>query len=144
MFDIEDWLPFLLAKSHQLAFGFMKSCIEQSGLTPPQFATLAFLWKKDGLNQQELGNLMNVDRTTIGGIVERLEKLGLVTREEDPADRRSQVVFLTPKGSSVREEILSGLDRVMTAVNERLTPVEQEQLRTLLKKFRTFNKEEKL
>lgn len=139
MFDIENWLPFLLAKSHQLTFGLMKSTVEQFELTPPQFATLAFLWKRDGLNQQELGNLMKVDRTTIGGIVERLEKLGLVKREGDPADRRSQVVLITPEGDSIREEILHELSKVKKAVSLRLTPEEQEQLRTLLKKLRTNN-----
>lgn len=139
MFDIENWLPFLLAKSHQFTFGLMKSSVEQFGLTPPQFATLAFLWKKDGLNQQDLGNLMNVDRSTIGGIVERLEKLGLVKREEDPADRRSHVVYTTPEGDSIREEILHGLGEVKKAVSERLTPEEQERLRALLNKLRTNN-----
>lgn len=143
MFDIEEWLPFLLAKSHQLTFGLMKSSVEKFGLTPPQFATLAFLWKKDGLNQQELGNLMNVDRTTIGGIVERLEKLGLVKREEDPEDRRSQVVFTTPEGDGIREEILNGLDKVRKALGERLTITEQEQLCGLLNKLRTNYEEEK-
>ncbi len=137
MFDIENWLPFLLAKSHQHTCGLMKSCVEKFGLTPPQFATLAFLWKKDGLNQQELGNLMNVDRTTIGGIVEKLEKLGLVKREVDLADRRSQVLFTTPKGDGIREEILDGLGQVKLALGDRLTPEEQEQLRALLNKLRT-------
>lgn len=136
MFDIENWLPFLLAKSHQLTFGLMKSSVERFGLTPPQFATLSFLWKKDGLNQQELGNLMNVDRTTIGGIVERLEKLGLVKREEDSSDRRSQVVFMTPEGDRIREEILHGLVKVEIAISERLTSEEQEQLGNLLNKLR--------
>jgi len=136
LFDIEEWLPFLLAKSHQAAHNMMKNAVEEFGLTPPQFATLAFLWKKDGINQQELGSLMNVDRTTIGGIIDRLERLELVRRGADPRDRRSCVLFVTRKGKKLREEILISLEDVKKMIDERLTEKEQVQLAVLLNKLR--------
>lgn len=139
MFDIEEWLPFLLAKSHQITFNLMKSAVEQFGLTPPQFATLSFLWKGDGMNQQQLGCLMNVDRTTIGGIVERLEKLEYVTRDSDPEDRRSWVVFVTDKGRNVEIEILRELKSVIKAIDSKLTMQEKEQLIKILNKLRGQN-----
>ncbi len=139
MFDIEEWLPFLLAKSHQEAHGMMKDAVAEFGLTPPQFATLAFLWKCDGFNQHELGSLMRVDRTTIGGITDRLEKLGYITREPDPHDRRSYVLFVTPRGRLVRDDILSSLETVRRLIDTRLTWEEQQELYVLLRKFRTPN-----
>lgn len=136
MFDIENWLPFLLAKGHQITFSLMKNTIEKYELTPPQFATLSFLWKQDGINQQQLGALMNVDRTTIGGIIERLEKLEYVTRDADPYDRRSWVVYVTSRGESLEQEVLQDLDNVRQAIDSRLTQGEQLQLITILRKFR--------
>lgn len=136
MFNIEKWLPFLLAKSHQTSFSLMKSAVEPFGLTPPQFATLAFLWKRDGINQQQLGCLMNVDRTTIGGIVERLEKLDYVKRGIDAEDRRSWVVYVTDRGKSLEKEIAGNLQGVINTIDSRISAEEQAQLIVILEKLR--------
>jgi len=134
--NIEEWLPFLLAKAHQYTYTLLRSELEKYKLTPPQFVTLAFLWRRDGLYQQELGNLMNVDRTTIGGILERLEKLELVQRGQDPRDRRSTVIFVTKKGKALKEQILPTLEKVNTEINRTLSLEEQETLVKLLNKIR--------
>lgn len=136
MFDIEEWLPFLLAKSHQITFNLMKNAVEPFGLTPPQFATLSFLWKCDGINQQQLGSLMNVDRTTIGGIVERLEKLEYVARESDPGDARSWAVYVTEKGKSIEADVLKALSNVEKAIDSILAKEEKAQLIKILTKIR--------
>lgn len=137
MFEIEQWLPFLLAKSHQITFSLMKAAMEEFGLTPPQFATLAFLWQGDKTNQHDLGALMCVDRTTISGIVDRLDKLALISREEDPADRRSYVLCVTDKGSALRDRVIKALESVQNVIDEKLTRDEQAQLRELLGKLRS-------
>ncbi len=137
MFDIEEWLPFLVAKSHQAAFTMMRDALEKHGLTPPQFATLAFLWKSDGINQQELGALVNIDRTTIGGILDRLERLELVRRGMDRRDRRSYVLYVTDRGKSIQKQILGSLEQVRETISSALTPAERDELVRLLKKLRT-------
>lgn len=134
--NIEKWLPFLLAKAHQHTNALMRLALDDYKLTPPQFAALAFLWQKEGLNQQELGSLMNVDRTTIGGTLERLERLELVQRGQDPRDRRSWVVFVTKKGKRLRENILPSLKKVSNEIDRNLTLMEQETLAILLDKIR--------
>ncbi|GAB4274101.1 MAG: MarR family transcriptional regulator [Thermincola ferriacetica] len=105
LFDIENSLGFLLAKSHKKAFNEFKTRLEPYNLTPPQFAAMAFLWKKDGINQIQLGELMDADRTTIGGIVDRLERMGLIERAINPVDRRASILFVTDKGRSMQEKL---------------------------------------
>lgn len=136
MFNIEEWLPFLLAKTHQHTLTLMRSALDEFKLTPPQFVTLAFLWRRDGINQQELGTLMNVDRTTISGLLERLERLELVQRGQDPRDRRSWVIFVTKKGKALKEKLLPKLDHVSKEISRTLTLKEQETLIKLLNKIR--------
>jgi len=136
VFNIEEWLPFLLAKAHQHTHTLMRSALDDFKLTPPQFVTLAFLWRRDGINQQELGTLMNVDRTTISGLLERLERLELVQRGQDPRDRRSWVIFVTKKGKALKEKLLPKLDRVSKEISRTLTLKEQETLIKLLNKIR--------
>lgn len=136
MFNIDDSISFLLAKCHQKAFHIFKQKLEPYHLTPPQLATLAFLWKKDSVNQIQLGELMGVDRTTISGIVDRLERGGLVKRESDPGDRRSCMLCLTEKGRSLEQELVPMAMEVNNALAQSLTDADVEQLVSLLKKIR--------
>lgn len=136
MFTIESSLSFLLAKCHQKAFNSFKQKLEPFNLTPPQFATLAFLWKKDGINQIQLGELMSVDRTTISGIVDRLERIGLVERGDDPNDRRSWVLFLTDKGKALQSELAPIAEGFNAALAAGLSHEELAQIIQILKKIR--------
>ncbi|MCW3489054.1 MarR family winged helix-turn-helix transcriptional regulator [Dethiobacter alkaliphilus] len=136
MFNIDSSINFLLAKCHQKAFALFKENLEPYHLTPPQFATLAFLWKKDCINQIQLGELMGVDRTTISGIVDRLERGGLVERGADPMDRRSCMLSLTEKGRSLQDELAPIAADINQSLAKNLSQDEVELLVEMLKKIR--------
>ncbi len=72
MYDIEHSICFLLSKAYQRVWAILREEIDVYDLTPPQFCLLAFLWKQDGLTQAELSEKGQIDRTTIGGLVDRL------------------------------------------------------------------------
>lgn len=110
--------------------------MDKFDMTPPQFATLAFLWRTDGMNLKELGALMSVDRTTIGEIINRLEKLGYIIKEDDPEDRRSSILYVSDRGRNIQPEVLEALNDVKLGLDRRLSQQEQDQLLELLKKFR--------
>lgn len=135
-FDIENSVGFLLAKAYQRLFATFRDQLEPYGITPPQFALLAFLWTEDGLSQTDLSKKTEVDRTTIGGLIDRLQKLALVRREPHPTDRRVYRIFLTPEGRKL-ETILPPLAmEVRSSFTSNLKPGEYEQLCTLLAKLR--------
>ncbi len=61
-----------------------------------------------GLNAQTPGRVaeaLGVSRTTVTGLVDRLEAEGLVTRRLDPTDRRCWVLELTPPGRELVAEV---------------------------------------
>ena len=136
MIDIEKSVGFLLAKAYQRACSLFKEGFDSYELTPQQFGLLAFLWIEDGLSQTELSARSQIDRTTMGGIIDRLEKEGLVERANNPDDRRAFQVFLTARGKSLEDELSSVADRVLIKVNEPLTDKEQKTLVRLLEKIR--------
>jgi MarR family transcriptional regulator, lower aerobic nicotinate degradation pathway regulator len=136
MFDIENSLGFLLAKSYQRAYALFKAPLEKYSLTPKQFSLLAFLWKQDGLSQVELSDQCQIDRTTIGGLIDRLQKQGYVRREPNPEDRRAFQIHLTDQGRALEEELLSIAGKVTDTFTAGLSPEETETLRRLLKKLR--------
>ncbi len=131
-----------MAKTHQHFASCFKDKLNKYNLTPPQFATMAFLWIDDGLSQIQLGNLMNTDRTTISGIIDRLEKEGLVARRSNPEDRRTHLIYLTPEGSALQGELEALAVQVNKEVTAMLTDGEREQLGIILKKILDGSKDD--
>jgi DNA-binding MarR family transcriptional regulator len=136
MIDIEKSIGFLLAKAYQRACAIFKEEFDAFDLTPQQFGLLAFLWIEDGLSQSELSARSQIDRTTMGGIIDRLEKEGLVRRDPHPDDRRAFQVFLTERGKSLEEELCAVANRVIDKVVAPLTVKEHTTLIRLLEKIR--------
>jgi len=135
-FDIEKSVGFLLAKAHQRLYAHFREALSGYGITPPQFALMAFLWKRDGLSQAELSQLSEVDRTTIGGLVDRLANAGLVVRRPNPADRRVHLIHLTEAGKELEGELSALALQVRERISADLAPGEYEKLCELLVKLR--------
>jgi len=106
MHIVEKSLGFLLAKAYQRAFAIFKSELEPYELTPPQFGILRFLWQEDGMTQVELSEKCQVDRTTLGGLIDRLERNGLVERHPHPNDRRAYQIRLSQKGKELEAPLM--------------------------------------
>jgi len=136
MIDIEKSVGFLLAKAYQRACALYKEEFDSYDLTPQQFGVLAFLWIEDGLSQAELSARSQIDRTTVGGIIDRLEKEGLVERANDPDDRRAFKVMLSEKGKAMEDELCAIANSVLEKVIAPLTAVEHATLVRLLEKIR--------
>ena len=76
------------------------------GITEAQFNVLMILkYQSDQgrINQTSLGNMMLVNRSNVTGLVDRMEKAGLVRRVDDPQDRRVNLVEMTAQGAKVLE-----------------------------------------
>jgi DNA-binding MarR family transcriptional regulator len=80
---------------------------------------------------RELARRLHMDASNLTGLVDRLERRGLVERRPDPADRRVRHLVLTPEGTRLRHD----LDVALTTdppLLAGLDPTERGQLRTLL------------
>jgi DNA-binding MarR family transcriptional regulator len=86
-------------------------------LSPSQFNVLHLLIDKPrGLSQIELGRLLIMHRSNVTGLVDRLEKRGLLQRKEVAADRRAYRIVLTPPGRKLVQQILPQYYRVAEEV----------------------------
>jgi DNA-binding MarR family transcriptional regulator len=80
---------------------------ERWDLSPSQFNVLNLLhFNPDGLSQTDLSRQLIMHRSNLTGLVDRLEKRGLVARREVAADRRAYSVVLTAAGTRLLREIL--------------------------------------
>src|SRR5258707_14719648 len=74
---------------------------EQWDLSPSQFNILNLLLANcDGLTQTDVGRQLITHRSNVTGLVDRLEKRGLVQRKEVHSDRRAYRVVLTAAGDA--------------------------------------------
>jgi DNA-binding MarR family transcriptional regulator len=84
-----------------------------------------------------LADKTGVTRATISGLLDGLEKDGLIERRPDPEDRRLIRVHLTVAGNAFLDKIRPGYCRWLSSIVEPLDEQERQQLVRLLEKIRT-------
>jgi DNA-binding MarR family transcriptional regulator len=116
---------------HKTSMSVVTEELERAGadITPVQYAALTAIQAYPGVDQATLAYVIGYDRATIGGVVDRLEKKGLVERQIHAQDRRARILFLAPAG----EELLPQLESKVAEAQARiLAPLpEHERLRFL-------------
>jgi len=105
-----------------------------AGLTNVQFGVLNVLARLGEASQRELCDALDLDRSTVAGLVARLEARGLVERGRAPADRRRNVVRLSVQGRETLAEHAPAAARVDSALTAGLSAEERETLQRLLTK----------
>lgn len=94
--------------------------VKALGLTRSQWWVLNHLFRNDGVTQSELADILEVEKATLGRLLDRMEQKGWVRREGHAGDRRAKRVFLTEEvepaiktmrsaAAEVRRDALSGL-----------------------------------
>ncbi len=105
--------------------------------TIPQFDVIASLLRApEGVPLVELSRRLLVTAGNITGIIDRMERDGLVTRVPDPEDRRVVRVKLAPKGRRRAKVLLPKHSKSITDILAVLTPAEQKLFKELLEKLR--------
>lgn len=97
-----EQLLFLFRALHRGA----ESQAVRSGLTLPQSIVMRQLARSGDLSVKELSQKMGLSHSTISGIVDRLERKGLVARFQDPQDRRITKVTMTGKAKNHYAHVL--------------------------------------
>ncbi len=138
--DIEKSFSFLISKAHQRIHAYFRDHLSPYNLTPQQFSLLAFLWQEDCLSQAQLAQRSDIDRTTLSGLIDRLEKQKLVTRQPRPGDRRAYLVALTEEGEALQNILAPVAMNMRQHICANLQPGEYEQLCGLLTKLLSHQK----
>lgn len=79
--------------------------VRERGLTLSRVRTLAALARRDGLNQRELAEELDIETPTIVRLIDGMEKQGFVERRVQQADRRAKQIHMTARGKAVADEI---------------------------------------
>ena len=93
----ERFICFKLGRVMRKVQRYYENKLAPFGITPVQFYVFSVLWENDGLKFKDLAESVNIDGSTLTGILDRMERGGYVKREDDPEDRRSLLLFLTER-----------------------------------------------
>ena len=131
---VEETADLLRRVTRQLRAGSGEDWTSLS-LTRAQLKILLLLQRQGAATVGHLAGELGVTLPSITATVDRLVTQRLVTREEDPADRRRVINRLTPEGSTLLERLYEGRRvRLIAALNQ-LSPDEIEVLSGALARF---------
>ena len=119
----------LIRRAQQIAVAiFMEECAEFD-LTPMQYAALDAIEANPGLDATRLSQLIGLDRSTIGSVLERLEAKALVERTPSADDRRVKRLRIRSEGRRLLTDVESAVERSQQRI---VAPLDHEDRRTFL------------
>jgi DNA-binding MarR family transcriptional regulator len=136
-----DRLIYLVFTSELILRNYLKTALLKSGLkvTVTQSGILFLLKQKDGRTMTDLSQILGLDNSTLTGLVDRMEKNGLVKRNSNPVDRRSSHIYITENGLMECREAAAVIrrtnDEIKSGFSEDEVTVFKKILKSFLKKF---------
>jgi DNA-binding MarR family transcriptional regulator len=103
-----------------------RDAVAPYGLTTTQFFLLTALYEEEDISISALAQKVVLDKATLTGLIDRLERDGFVTRQTFPGDRRTIRVRLTPKAEKLRETLTNLYHNINRRFLSLLTEEERE------------------
>ena len=132
-----DFLPVLrkLVVTYQSFDRYSSEHMKFLGVTMTQFDIIATLGNQPPMSCKLLGEKTLVTKGTMTGVLERLEEKGLIRRELNAEDARSQLISLTKKGQQLFEKIFPEHMNHLQKAFGKLSKKELEELAVSLEKL---------
>jgi MarR family transcriptional regulator, transcriptional regulator for hemolysin len=119
---------FLLTDSARLLSKLIDRRLQPFGLTRAQWAVLAMLNSRDGLSQSELAEELEIEKSTVGRLIDHVEANGWIERRPMPSDRRLWLVHLTDRAKPLIETLMVVVLAARAEMLRGLTMEQQQQL----------------
>jgi DNA-binding MarR family transcriptional regulator len=101
---LADRFGYLLKHAQLRLAELSREALAPFGISGRELAVLVAIDDRASQSQQEVARRMAVDRTTMVALIDDLEDKGLVQRQQDPDDRRKNVVVLTDTGRTTLKQ----------------------------------------
>jgi DNA-binding MarR family transcriptional regulator len=125
-------LGYLTRYSHRALVKVLSQKLERHRLLAAQWSVLRVLWRQEGLTQVELADAMRVEKASLTGLINGMERAGLIVRRRNRDDRRKINIRLTARGRRLEREVLPYAAEIDRQATRGLTADETETLKALL------------
>lgn len=113
----DNQLCFRLYSAARLIMQAYTPMLNDLGITYPQYLVMMVLWEKDGQPVNDIAHRLKLETNTLTPLLQRMEKMGIITRLRGKEDKRQQIVFLTDKGIEMEQQ---AYEKIPAAMGERL------------------------
>jgi MarR family transcriptional regulator, organic hydroperoxide resistance regulator len=126
-----------LKRIHHMVKRSMVQHFEDTNITGPQMMLMGILSNKGQMKISDLSQKIGLSNSTVSGIVDRLEKQGLVERLRSQEDRRIVYVNLTLKA---KDTMMEQFEKIEQNFDDILKNVSPEEIDIIIKGFETLEK----
>jgi len=131
-----DMAGHLIRRLNQISTTVFNQRLQDAGydLTPVQYAAMHTLLDHPDIEQAQIAANIAYDRATIGGVIDRLEQKGYISRRISSQDRRARECRLTRKGKNLMEKVSPLVESLQQEILSGLTGDEYAQFMVLAQK----------
>ena len=122
----------LIRRAQQISTAIFTDECAGFDLTAVQYASLSTIEANPGVDATRLSALIAFDRSTIGGVLERLEAKGWIVRDPSLTDRRVKLLRISPAGSRLLRKVEPAVRRVQERLLAPLAPHDRATMLRLL------------
>ena len=118
---------FQISKIKQLGDRVFEKILTAQGIEAfngAQGRILYVLWQEDGVPIKTIAERCGLAITSLTTMLERMEKSGLIIRQQDSGDKRKTLIFLTDKAKALKEDYDAISDRMSTIFYQGFTEEE--------------------
>ena len=130
---------FQISKIKQLGDRVFEKILTAQGIEAfngAQGRILYVLWQEDGVPIKTIAERCGLAITSLTTMLERMEKTGLIIRQQDSGDKRKTLIFLTDKAKALKEDYDAISDRMSAIFYQGFTEEEIRNFEEHLEKIR--------
>ena len=132
---LNDCICFSLSKISRKMSKIYREKLEEYGITQPQFFLLIALYDEDNILISKLAEKVSLDRATLTGILDRLERDGYVERVFSKNDRRAIYIKLTFKATNMENKLRAIYEKTNSAILSKLSKEEYDTFQKIIYKL---------
>ena len=133
--DFSHSLPMLLYRALDAVMPRFRRIFNEFGLTEQQGRVLRALWERNGISVRELADVTLIPAPSLVGVLDRLQKNGLIERRRSATDRRVTFVSATESGLELQARLMPAIQEAYSMLMQSLEPREWIRLVALLDKL---------
>ena len=111
--QLDNQICFRLYTAARLVTQAYTPMLNELGITYPQYLVLMVLWEKDNQPVNDIAHRLLLETNTVTPLLQRMEKLGIISRKKGEQDKRQQIVSLTEKGKAMEEQAFNSIPKGM-------------------------------
>lgn len=110
--ELTQCINYLLTTAQHSVFQHLSAKLVEYDITPSQYGVLSCLWQREFATPKQISEILCLETSTISGVLDRMQKKGLIDRVINKEDRREVRVVATEKGQALELPISAIIDQV--------------------------------